>query len=106
MAISNESNTYELAKPPFRKGVAMAIGFSATLARPSRDEFSTILSIKRRESAAAISHTSSHHPQTHSIETACDFTSSCNWLETALHGSEVQATLVVDYDCCDQSLDN
>src|SRR6266481_1116840 len=32
MAISNESNSYELVKPPFRKGLAMAIGFSPMLA--------------------------------------------------------------------------
>jgi len=32
MAVSNESNAYELVKPRFRKGLAMAIEFSAMLA--------------------------------------------------------------------------
>jgi len=32
MAISNESNSDEPVKSPFRKGLAMAIGFSAMLA--------------------------------------------------------------------------
>jgi hypothetical protein len=31
MAISNVPNAYELVKPPFRKGFAMAVGFSAML---------------------------------------------------------------------------
>jgi len=64
------------------------------------------LSIKRRESAAAISRSSFHCPQSRSVKTACGFVSSHNWLETALHGSEAQAILVVDYDCCHQSLGN
>jgi len=32
------------------------------------------------------------------------FRLSRNWLETALHGSKAQATLVFDDDCCCQSL--
>jgi hypothetical protein len=89
--------------PCFAKCLAMAIGFSAMLAShhaansrrfcQSRDvkelqRFFTLRFIIRK----------TFNPD------SLRFASDRNWLETALHGSEAQAILVVDYDCCHQSL--
>jgi hypothetical protein len=56
-----------------------------------RDKSSTIPSIKRRESAAVIPHSSFDGPAKHSIKAACGFVVPRTWLDTGLHHSDLPA---------------
>jgi len=55
MAMSNESNSDDLVKPPFRKGLAVATGFPAKRAGRPATNISTLMSIDWQIGPAAIS---------------------------------------------------
>jgi len=104
MAISNELHPCEVVKPLFLQSVLQWPSdfqqCSLAITRRILDDFVNQETGEVAQRFLALRLTVRKAFKRGSLR----FRLSRNWLETALHGSKAQATLVFDDDCCCQSL--